>query len=66
MHPKLNSALQKNKNAKQTFNSLPPSRQKEIMRYIGNLKSEEAVDKNVKRAISFLTGKERFVGRDKP
>jgi len=66
MNSKLRIALDKNKKAKQTFEQLPPSRQKEILRYIGNLKSEEAIDKNVKRAISFLTGKERFVGRDKP
>lgn len=66
MPSKLKSALKKNRMANQTFKALPPSRQKEIMRYIGNLKSQESVDKNVKRAISFLTGKERFVGRDKP
>jgi hypothetical protein len=66
MHQKLKLALEKNKKANQTFSQLPPSRQKEIKRYIGNLKSEETVDKNIKRAIAFLTGKERFVGRDKP
>jgi hypothetical protein len=66
MHPKLKLALEKNEKAKQKFEQLSPYRQKEILRYIGNLKSEETVDKNVKRAISFLIGKERFVGRDKP
>lgn len=66
MHPKLASALKKNKQALETFESLSPSRKKEIVRYIGFLKSEESVDKNVKRAILFLTGQERFVGRDKP
>jgi hypothetical protein len=66
MHQKLKAALEKNKKAKTIFSQLPPSRQKEIIRYIGFLKSEEAVDKNVKRAIGFLSGKERFVGRDKP
>jgi len=66
MDVKLKLALEKNKKAKQIFEKLPPSRQKEIMRYIGNLKSEEAINKNVKRAILFLTGKERFVGREKP
>jgi len=66
VHPKLILAFEKNKKAKQKFEQLPPSRQKEILRYIGNLKSEESVDKNVKKAISFLIGKERFVGRDKP
>ena len=66
MPEKLRSALDKNKKAMKIFSGLPPSRQKEIMRYIGNLKNEESIDKNVKRAIRFLTGKERFVGRDKP
>lgn len=62
----LEKALKKNKSAQTTFNSLPPSRQKEIKRYINNLKSAEAIKKNVKRAITFLTGKQRFIGRDKP
>jgi hypothetical protein len=66
MPANLVAALNKNKKAKDAFFKLAPSRQKEIMRYIGNLKSQEAIDKNVKRAIHFLTGKERFVGRDRP
>ena len=59
-------ALQKNEKAKLVFEQLSPSRQKEIARYIVNLKSEEAVVKNVARAMKFLVGDERFVGRDKP
>lgn len=66
MHPQLQEALQKNKKALAVFESLPPSRQKEIVRYIGLLKSQESVEKNVKRAVDFLTGKGRFIGRDKP
>lgn len=64
MHPKLKSALSKNKEAKKAFNNLSPSRQKEIMKYIGFLKTEASIDKNVDRAIQFLEGKSRFVGRD--
>lgn len=63
---KLRMALEKSIKAKSTFESLTPSRQKEIVRYIANLKSEEAVDRNVAKAIGFLTGENRFVGRDKP
>jgi hypothetical protein len=63
---KLRAALNKDKAAKKVFEKLSPSRQKEISRYISNLRSEEAVEKNIKRALGFLTGKERFVGRDKP
>ena len=66
IHPKLKLALEKNKKAMTAFSQLPPSRQKEIVRYIGALKTDESIDKNVRRAINFLTGKERFVGREKP
>lgn len=66
LHPKLIKALEANKKAKKIFESLSPSLQKEIARYISFLKSEESVNKNVKRAIQFLLGKERFIGRDKP
>jgi Bacteriocin-protection, YdeI or OmpD-Associated/Domain of unknown function (DUF1905) len=66
MHAKFKSALNKNKTAKACFDALTPSRQKEILRYLNNLKTETSVDKNVQRAISFLNGKENFVGRDKP
>ncbi|MEQ1587613.1 MAG: DUF1905 domain-containing protein [Cyclobacteriaceae bacterium] len=66
VHPKLTKALNKNKKAKRVFESLPLSRQKEIIRYIGFLKTEISVDRNVDRVIQFLSGKSRFVGRDKP
>jgi hypothetical protein len=66
VHPKLANALDLNRKAKIVFESLSPSRRKEIVRYIGFLKSEDSVDKNIARAISFLSGKGRFVGRDKP
>jgi hypothetical protein len=62
----LDEALAKNKKAKQVFLSLAPSRQKEIVRYINQLKTSEAVETNVVKAINFLLGKQRFVGRDKP
>jgi hypothetical protein len=65
LHSKLEEALNKNKKAKQSFEKLAPYRQKEIARYINSLKTEESVDRNIKKAIGFLTGKERFVGRDK-
>lgn len=65
-HPKLTAALEENKEAKNVFDSLPPSKQKEIIRYIGALKKEENIAENVQRAINFLLGQERFIGRDKP
>ena len=65
-HPKFINALANNKAAKIVFENLSPSKQKEIVRYISNLKTEESIDRNIARAINFLLGKERFVGRDKP
>ncbi len=65
MHPKLAAALEENPAAKAGFEKLSPSRQLEIVRYIAHLKSEESVERNVARAIQFLLGEERFVGRDK-
>ena len=63
MHPKLKKAFKENKKAKEVFEKLNQSRQKEILRYINFLKSEESVDKNIKKAISHLAGKQSFVGR---
>ena len=62
-HPKLTQALNNNEAAKIAFNALSPSRQKEIVRYISNLKTEDSVIRNVSKAISHLLGKERFIGR---
>ena len=64
MHPELEKALKNNKKANAVFEGLPPYLQKEIMRYINHLKTKESIDKNVKRAIGFLLGKEGFIGRD--
>jgi len=66
IHPKLAKALKENKPAKAVFDSLSPSRRHEIVRYIAHLKTEKSVERNVAKAINFLLGKERFVGRDKP
>ena len=65
-HPKLLTALKKNKAAHKAFNALSPSRQKGIIRYISSLKSEKSITSNIEKAIGFLNGKNRFVGRDKP
>lgn len=65
-HPKFINALTKNKEAKTIFDGLRPSLKLEIVRYISSLKTEESIDKNVVKAIDFLTGKGRFVGRAKP
>ncbi len=65
-HPKLLAMLEANPAAREVFDDLAPSRRKEIVRYIDSLKTEESVDRNVQRALDFLLGKDRFVGRDEP
>jgi len=66
MHLLLKKALAENEEANTVFEKLPPSRKKEIIRYISHLKTEEKIKENVLRAINFLLGKERFIGREKP
>lgn len=63
---KLVKALKENSSAKKVFDQLIPSRQKEIVRYIGNLKTKESIDKNIKKVIDHLLGKEKFAGRERP
>ena len=65
-HPDFLQALTDHPQAKIIFDQLSPSRQKEIVRYIANLKSPESVTRNIERAINFLLGNGRFVGRDSP
>lgn len=59
-------ALKANSAAKAVYDNLIPSRRLEIIRYLSRLKTEEALDRNVTKAINFLLGKEKFIGRDKP
>lgn len=65
-HSDFKKALKKNREAKIAFDNLPASRRLEIVRYLANLKTEKALEKNILRAIDFLLGKERFTGRAKP
>lgn len=58
------SALAKDKVARANWDRLPPSRQKEILRYFSWLKSEEAKARNVEKALHVLSGKPgRFMAR---
>lgn len=59
-------ALKADKEVKAIFEQLAPYLQKEINRYLSGLKTEESLHKNIQRALNFLRGKERFIGRDKP
>lgn len=63
MHAKLAAALRGSPVAAAAFKRLTLSRQREIIRYISFLKTEESVDRNVERAIRHLLGGDVFVGR---
>ncbi|MFA6262099.1 MAG: YdeI/OmpD-associated family protein [Bacteroidia bacterium] len=65
-HPKLLAALKLNPDALAVFEQLTASRRQEIIRYLAHLKTDESLERNVTRAIHFLNGNGRFVGRDKP
>jgi hypothetical protein len=65
-HPTLTKALKGNPKVKKIFDGLAPSLRLEIVRYISYLKTEESIKRNVKKAVKFLLGKERFIGRDQP
>jgi len=64
-HPDLTEALRNNPEAKARFDLLSPSAQKEIVRYIAQLKTPESRKRNIAKAISFLLGKGPFIGRRK-
>jgi hypothetical protein len=64
IHPKLNEALEQDAHARSVFESLSPSHRHEINRYITNLKSAAKVDENVQKAIGYLHGNGKFVGRE--
>jgi uncharacterized protein YdeI (YjbR/CyaY-like superfamily) len=66
LHPELEAAFALNKEALQVFDGLSPSKQKEIIRYISSLKTADSRRKNIEKAMGFLLGKNRFVGREKP
>jgi len=58
-------ALKANKEAALAFEQLTASRKKEIVRYLANLKTKESLERNITKAMGFLTGKEKFIGREK-
>ena len=58
------AALKRNATARRGWQALPPSRQKEILRYLVRLKSLEAQQRNVQKALHVLAGgKARFMAR---
>lgn len=58
------AALNQNPQAQRNWAKLSPSRQKEILRYLAQLKSPEARARNLAKAISMLSGDTgRFMAR---
>ena len=51
-------ALKKEKGAQKIFDALAPSRKKEILRYLNNLKTQESLKRNTKIVVGYLAGKE--------
>jgi hypothetical protein len=61
----LEAAIRTDKTIRSNWLKLPPSRQKEVLRYIANLKSQEAKDRNLVRVLHVLSGApDHFMGRD--
>lgn len=58
MHPLLKKVLGENKKALAAFEKYPPSRQKEINRYLNNIKSKEILIKNIEKIVKHLGGEE--------
>ena len=57
--------LSENPVAMENWQALIPSRQKEIVRYLANLKSTEARNRNLEKVLHMLSGKKgRFMARD--
>src|SRR5688572_24126719 len=52
--PALALALDSDRRAKTAFGYLPPSRQKEIFRYIGSLKTDQSIARNVEKILRQL------------
>jgi len=63
IHPDLEKAIQENPVASQSFENLIPSRKLELIRYINNLKTEAAKQRNIEKIIRHLKGEIDFFGK---
>ncbi len=58
------AALRKSAAARRGWDALSPSQQKEILRYLAGLKSADAKERNIEKALHVLAGgKARFMAR---
>ena len=58
MSKQLAYALRQDEIAKAAFEELSPSRRKEILRYLGALKTEPSIQRNIERILHHLRGEE--------
>jgi hypothetical protein len=58
MPSELRRSLAEHPDAKAAFEALPPSRKKEIQRYLNSAKTEATRSRNVAKVIAFLRGEE--------
>jgi hypothetical protein len=64
MPPWFAAALRRNRTARRNWDALPPSRKKEVVRYLARLKSPEAQQRNLQKALDVLSGASaRFMAR---
>ena len=56
IHPKFARALSKNREGKASFEKLAPSRQREILRYLNSMKTDESLVRNIEKVIQHLLG----------
>ena len=64
MPPSLKTALRTDLRANEVWRAFPPSRQKEILRYLAALRSDSARERNVEKVLSMLKdARTPFLGR---
>ncbi|SIQ71083.1 protein of unknown function [Chryseobacterium sp. RU37D] len=63
IHPKLEKMIKESPMASENFEKLSRSRRLELIRYINNLKTEESINRNIKKILSHLKGETDFFGK---
>ncbi|WES99212.1 YdeI/OmpD-associated family protein [Chryseobacterium arthrosphaerae] len=63
IHPQLEKAIRESSLAAASFEKLTPSRKHELIRYINNLKTEVAIERNIEKIIRHLHGETDFFGK---
>ncbi|REC61565.1 hypothetical protein DRF65_15395 [Chryseobacterium pennae] len=63
IHPHLKQAIKESTLATANFEKLIPSRKHELIRYINNLKTEAAIQRNIEKIIRHLHGETDFFGK---